>query len=86
MLNQVILRLIEICKEKSIIKENVSLENKDDINDIINVLSEKTSISKSTLKSIFYKKRKTIRIDLVNQMCKDLNVKIKHFFNSELFR
>ena len=55
MLNQVILRLIEICKEKSIIKENVSLENKDDINDIINVLSEKTSISKSTLKSIFYK-------------------------------
>ncbi len=86
MLNQVILRLIEICKEKSIIKENVSLENKDDINDIINVLSEKTSISKSTLKSIFYKKRKTIRIDLVNQMCKDLNVEIKHFFNSELFR
>ena len=86
MLNQVILRLIEVCKENSIIKENISLENESDINNIINILSEKTSISKSTLKSIFYKKRKTIRIDLVNQMCKDLNVEIKHFFNSELFR
>lgn len=43
------------------------------------MLSEKVSISKLTLKSIFYKKRKTIRIDLIIQICKDLNIKIGYF-------
>lgn len=85
MLDKVILRLIEVCKENNIISKTLLLENKNDINNIINVLSEKVSISKSTLKSIFYKKRKTIRIDLVNQICKDLNIKIECFFDSNIF-
>ena len=57
-----------------------------DIDNVISVLSKKTNISKSTLESIFYKKRKTIRIDMLNQLCKDLNIKINYFFDTELFR
>ena len=85
MLNQVILRLIEICKEKSIIKKNISLENRNDINNIINILSDKTNISKLTLKNIFYKKYKTIRLDILYQLCRELNIGMDYFFDSNVF-
>ncbi len=81
MLDQVILRLIEICKEKKII-----FKNNDDIKQLINILSTKTSLSIETLNKIFYKKNKTIRIDLLNQICKDLNISMDYFFNSDLFK
>ena len=81
MLDKVVLRLIELLKEKSIISKKEM-----DIDNVISVLSKKTNISKSTLESIFYKKRKTIRIDMLNQLCKDLNIKINYFFDTELFR
>ena len=80
MLNKVVLRLTELLKEKGIISKR---EN--DIDNVISVLSKKTSISKSTLESIFYKKRKTIRIDMLNQLCKDLNIELKYFFDSKIF-
>ena len=63
MLNKVVLRLTELLKEKGIISKR---EN--DIDSVINVLSKKTSVSKSTLESIFYKKRKTIQLDFLYQI------------------
>ncbi len=81
MLDKVVLRLIELLKEKGIISKNVK-----DIDNVISVLSKKTSISKSKLESIFYKKIKTIQLDVLYQLCKDLNIKINYFFDTELFR
>ena len=80
MLDKVVLRLIELLKEKGIISKSER-----DIDTVINVLSKKTSVSKSTLESIFYKKRKTIRIDMLNQLCKDLNIRMDYFFDSNIF-
>ena len=77
MLDKVVLRLIELLKEKSIISKR-----EHDIDNVISVLSKKTSISKSTLESIFYKKRKTIKIDMLNQLC---NSELKYFFESNIF-
>lgn len=80
MLDKVVLRLIELLKEKGIISKNVK-----DIDNVISVLSKKTSISKSKLESIFYKKIKTIQLDVLYQLCKDLNIKMNHFFDSKIF-
>ena len=80
MLNKVVLRLTELLKEKGIISKR---EN--DIDSVINVLSKKTSVSKSTLESIFYKKRKTIQLDFLYQICMELNIEMNYFFDSNLF-
>ncbi len=85
MLEKVILRLIEVCKEKNIITKKVSLKNKNEMDSFIDVLSNKTCIPKLTYKKLFYGKYKTIRIDLLNIICKDLNIKMEYFFDSDLF-
>ena len=80
MLDRVVLRLIELLKEKGIISKR---EN--DIDTVINVLSKKTSVSKSKLESIFYKKIKTIQLDCLYQLCRELNIDMNYFFDSNVF-
>ena len=44
MLEKVILRLIEVCKEKNIITKKVSLKNKNEMDSFIDVLHSKINI------------------------------------------
>ena len=83
MLDKVILRLIEVCKEKNIVDENISLDK--DLDKVVSALSKTTSVSKSTLESIFYKKHKTIQLDILYQLCRELNIKMDYFFDSNIF-
>ncbi len=80
MLDKVVLRLTELLKEKNIIDKNEK-----DIDKIVNLLSKKTSIPLNTLTNIIYKKSKTIQLDCLYQLCRELNIDMVYFFDSNLF-
>ncbi len=80
MLDKVVLRLIEVLKEKEIINKN---ENDND--KVISALSKKTNISLNTLTNIIYKKSKTIQLDCLYQLCRELNIDMVYFFDSKIF-
>lgn len=62
------------------------------INDLIKMnnlneskLSTLAGISRATLSKFLNRKRKYIRIDMIEYICEALNMKLKDFFNDEIF-
>lgn len=48
-------------------------------------LSTLAGISRSTLSKFLAGKRKIIRLDMIEFICEGLNMKLKDFFNDEVF-
>lgn len=48
-------------------------------------LSSLAGISRTTLSKFLNGKRKYIRIDIIEYICEGLNIKLKDFFNDEIF-
>ncbi len=64
------LRIIELCKEKSI---------------TVNKLSTLCGITQSTLNNIICGRNKGTTISTIKKICDGLNIDIREFFNSSVF-
>lgn len=51
----------------------------------VSKLSTLAGISRSTLSKFLAGKRKIIRLDMIEYICEGLNIKLKDFFNDEIF-
>ncbi len=51
----------------------------------VSKLSTLAGISRSTLSKFLSRKRKYIRIDIIEYICEAFNIKLTDFFNDELF-
>ena len=51
----------------------------------VSKLSTMAGISRSTLSKFLSGKRKIIRLDMIEYICEGLNIKLKDFFNDEVF-
>ena len=51
----------------------------------VSKLSTLAGISRSTLSKFLAGKRKIIRLDMIEYICEALNMKLKDFFNDEIF-
>lgn len=60
-----------------------NLINERNIN--ISKLSTLAGISRSTLSKFMSGQRKIIRLDMVEYICEGLNIKLKEFFDDEIF-
>ncbi len=60
-----------------------NLINERNIN--ISKLSTLAGISRSTLSKFMSGKRKILRLDVIEYICEGLNIKLKDFFDDEIF-
>lgn len=51
----------------------------------VSKLSTLAGISRSTLSKFLSGKRKIIRLDMIEYICEGLNMKLKDFFNDQIF-
>ncbi len=51
----------------------------------VSKLSTLAGISRSTLSKFLSRKRKMIRLEMIEYICEGLGMKLKDFFNDELF-
>ncbi len=51
----------------------------------VSKLSTLAGISRSTLSKFLAGKRKIIRLDMIEYICEGLNMKLKDFFNDQIF-
>lgn len=51
----------------------------------VSKLSTMTGISRATLSKFLSGQRKYLKIDIIEYICEDLNMKLKEFFDDEIF-
>ena len=73
----------EVDLSQAIRKRITNLINERNLN--ISKLSTLAGISRSTLSKFMSGQRKIIRLDMVEYICEGLNIKLKEFFDDEVF-